>query len=77
LKDGVPPPPPLAHLYMFSRGGLWAKQMGLKQGAIGNTLGEHIKNLRKHIGNPLGTSKEHRENKGKMKKKSSPKVEFV
>jgi len=54
LKDGVPPPP-LAHLYRFSRGGLWAKQMGLKQGAIGNTLGEHIKNLGEHIGNSLGT----------------------
>jgi len=27
------------------RGGLWAKHMGLKQGAIGNTLGEHIENL--------------------------------
>jgi hypothetical protein len=29
----------------FSRGGLWAKHMGLKQGAIGNTLGEPIGNL--------------------------------
>jgi hypothetical protein len=27
------------------RGGLWAKHMGLKQGAIGNTHGEHIANL--------------------------------
>jgi hypothetical protein len=27
------------------RGGLWAKQMGLKRGAIGDTLGEHIENL--------------------------------
>jgi len=27
------------------RGGLWAKHMGLKGGAIGNTLGEHIGNL--------------------------------
>jgi len=27
------------------RGGLWAKHMGLKQGAIGNTLGEHIGNM--------------------------------
>ncbi len=32
------------------RGGLWAKHMGLKQGAIGNTFAEHIKNL----GNILG-----------------------
>jgi len=44
----VPPPfgPPLRE-----RGGLWAKHMGLKQGAIGSTLGEHIGNL----GNILGT----------------------
>jgi hypothetical protein len=27
------------------RGGLWAKHIGVKQGAIGNTLGEHIGNL--------------------------------
>jgi hypothetical protein len=27
------------------KGGLWAKHRGLKQGAIGNTLGEHIGNL--------------------------------
>jgi len=27
------------------RGGLWAKHMGLKQGAMGNTLGEHSGNL--------------------------------
>jgi len=27
------------------RGGLWAKRMGLKRGAIGNTLGENIENL--------------------------------
>jgi len=36
------------------RGGLWAKHMkhmGLKQGAIGNILAEHIEN----IGNILGT----------------------
>jgi len=33
------------------RGGLWAKLMGLKPGAIGNTLGEHVENL----GNILGT----------------------
>jgi hypothetical protein len=49
-------------------GGLWAKHMGLKQGAIGNTLGEHIGNL-------MGT---HWELEGNMvgtkdfKKKSSP-----
>jgi len=28
------------------KGGLWPKHMGLKLGAIGNTLGEHIGNLR-------------------------------
>jgi len=27
------------------RGGLWAKHVGLKRGAIGNTLGEFIGNL--------------------------------
>jgi len=27
------------------RGGLWAKHMGLKPGAIRNTLGEHIGNI--------------------------------
>jgi hypothetical protein len=27
------------------RGGLWTKHMGLKRGAIGNTIGEHIGNL--------------------------------
>jgi hypothetical protein len=26
-------------------GGLWAKHMGLKRGAVGNTSGEHIGNL--------------------------------
>jgi hypothetical protein len=26
------------------RGGLWAKHMGLKRGAIENTLGEYIEN---------------------------------
>jgi hypothetical protein len=31
------------------RGGLWAKHMGLKRGAIGNTLGEHIGNLKGNI----------------------------
>jgi hypothetical protein len=41
------------------RGGLLAKHMGLKQGAIGNTLGEHIGNLMgthwELEGNTLGT----------------------
>jgi len=32
------------------RGGLWAKHMGLKRSAIGNTLGEHIGNLRNMLG---------------------------
>jgi hypothetical protein len=40
------------------RGGLWSKHMGLKRGAIGNTLREHIGNLGSILepdGNPLGT----------------------
>jgi hypothetical protein len=37
--------------------------MGLKPGAIGNTLGEHIGNL----GNIFGTWKEHVKNKGNKK----------
>jgi hypothetical protein len=41
------------------RGVLWAKNMGLKRSAIGNTLGKHIGNLRNM-------------NKGKMKKILSP-----
>ncbi len=32
-------------LIYVRRGGLWAKHMGLKQGAIGNTHEEHIGNL--------------------------------
>ncbi len=32
------------------KGGLWAKHMGLKEGAIGNTLGEHIENLQNILG---------------------------
>jgi hypothetical protein len=32
-------------IYM-KRGGLWAKHMGLKQGIIENTLGEHIGSIR-------------------------------
>jgi hypothetical protein len=47
------------------RGGLWAKHMRLKRGAIGNTL-------RKHIGNLMGTHWELERNilgtKGNMKK---------
>jgi len=33
------------------RGGLWAKHMRLKRGAIGNTHGEHIGNLIELEGN--------------------------
>jgi hypothetical protein len=60
------------------RGGLWAKHVGLKQGVIGNTFGEHIENMGtpwehgKHIGNLMGTCREHVGNKGKMKKKPPP-----
>jgi hypothetical protein len=39
--------------------------MGLKQGTIGNTLGEHIGNL-------IGTSTEHVQKKGKNEKKILP-----
>jgi len=42
-KDGVPPP--LAQLYRWEGEDFGQKHMGLKQGAIGNTLGEHIENL--------------------------------
>jgi hypothetical protein len=48
------------------RGGLWAKHMGLKRGAIGNTLWAHIENL---MGthweldrNMLGTTEKRKEN---------------
>jgi hypothetical protein len=41
------------------RGGLWAKHMGLKGGAIGNTFGEHI-------GNPGNILKTHWELEGNM-----------
>jgi len=53
------------------RRGLWAKHRGLKRGAIGNTLGEHIGNLRniwESDENPLGTLWEQR----KMKKNPPP-----
>jgi len=43
------------------RGGLCAKHIGLKRGAIGKSLGAHI-------GNMMGTWREHIGNKGKMKK---------
>ncbi len=43
---------------LMRRGGLWAKHMGLKQGAIGNIIGEHIGNLKgthwEREGNMLG-----------------------
>jgi hypothetical protein len=47
---------------------LWAKHMGLKWGAIGNTLGGTPWEPSEHIENLLGTWKEHVGNKGKMKK---------
>jgi hypothetical protein len=61
-KDGVPHP--LAHVYRWERGGLWAKHMGGKWGAIENTIGEHIGNLE----NMMRTWYKHVGNKGKMKK---------
>jgi hypothetical protein len=36
--------------YIGQKGGLWPKHMGLKLGAIGNTLEEHIENLRNILG---------------------------
>jgi len=33
------------------RGGLWAKHMRLKRGAIGNTLGNLMATSREHVGN--------------------------
>ncbi len=42
---------PLAHVYRWEGEDFWAKHKGLKQGAIGNTLGEHNGNL----GNLMGT----------------------
>ncbi len=57
------------HGIQLRRGGLWAKHMGLKRGAIGNTLGEHIGNLGnmfgtwwEPIGNLKGTCWEQRKN---------------
>jgi hypothetical protein len=38
-------------LISVRKGGFWAKHIGLKSCAIGNTLEEHIENL----GNNLGT----------------------
>jgi hypothetical protein len=46
--------------YRWGGGGLWAKHMGLKRGAIGNTLGEPIGNLK-------GTFWEQRENEKKSR----------
>ncbi len=46
---------PFGPAIQVRRGGLWAKHMGLKRGAVGNTLGT----LREHVGN-----------NGKMKKSS-------
>ncbi len=43
--------PPFGPPIWVKRGEVWAKHMQLKQGAIGNALGEHIEN----IGNLLGT----------------------
>jgi len=51
------------------RGGFWAKHTGLKQGTIGNTLGEHIGNFGnilgagwESVGNLTGTCWEQRKN---------------
>jgi hypothetical protein len=62
----------LVHLYRLEGEGLWAKHMGLKWGAIGNVLGEHIGNLEnilrtwwEPIGNLKGTCWEQRKNEKK------------
>jgi hypothetical protein len=55
--------------YIGEKRRTWAKHMGLKWGAIGNTLGEHIGNL-------LRTWREHVGNKGKMKKNPPPSPEI-
>jgi len=63
------------------RGGLWAKHMGLKGGAIGNTFEEpreHIENLiETHwepIGNLKGTCWEQRENEKNPPASPNPKL---
>ncbi len=61
-KDGVPSPCPT---YISEKGRTLGKKKGIKWGAIGNTLGEHL-------GNILGTWKEHVGNKGKMKPPPPP-----
>jgi len=59
---------PLGPALFVRRGGLWAKHMGLKWGAIAHTLAQHIENL----WNILGTWKEHVGNKWRMNKNSFP-----
>jgi len=58
-------PRPLAHSYSWLMVGLWAKHMGLKRGAMENTLGEHTGNMmRTHWeleGNMLGTKEKWKE----------------
>jgi hypothetical protein len=48
------------------RGGFWAKHMGLILGAIRNTLGEHIENLRNNFKTLVRTHQQF------MKKKPLP-----
>jgi hypothetical protein len=55
--------------------GLWAKHMGLKRGAIGNTLEEHIRNLGNILGTwweSIGNLKGTFGNKGEKKKSFPP-----
>jgi hypothetical protein len=61
--------------YMERRGGLWAKHLAIKWGAIGNTLGEHIGNLGNILGTwwqPIGNLKGTWWEQRKNEKKSSP-----
>ncbi len=62
---------PLAQLYRWEGGKLWAKHMGLTQGAIGNTLRAHVGNLRNTLrtwNEPIENLKGTCWNKRKMKK---------
>jgi hypothetical protein len=56
------------------RGGLWAKHMGFKGGAIGNTFEEHIGNLMESIGNLKGTCWEQRKNEKNPPTSPNPKL---
>jgi hypothetical protein len=68
--------PPLWLTYIAERRTTFAKACGIKMRCYGEHVGEHIENSKgthwEHDGNPLGTSREHIVNQGKMKKIPSP-----